>query len=67
MGIYGYGRNDDVSGANLRLSSAKALLKTIDANFGTLVFCRRYLERLEAKNYHLGVSSRDDHCVLCNY
>ena len=67
MGIYGYGRNDDVSGANLRLSSAKALLKTIDANFGTLVFCRRYLERLEVKNYHLGVSNRDDHCVLCNY
>ena len=67
MGIYGYGRNDDVSGANLRLSSAKALLKSIDANFGTLVFCRRYLERLEVKNYYLGVSNRDDHCVLCNY
>ncbi len=57
MGIYGYGRNGDVLGANLRLSSAKALLKTIDANFGTLVFCRRYLERLEVKNYHLGVSN----------
>ena len=57
MGIYGYGRNGYVSGANLRLSSAKALLKTIDGNFGTLVFCRRYLERLEVKNYYIGVSN----------
>ncbi len=57
MGIYGYGRNGDVSGANLQLSSAKSLLKTIDDNFGTLVFCRRYLERLGVKKYHLGVSS----------
>lgn len=56
VGIYGYGRNEDVSSANVRLSSAKSLLKTIDANFGSLVFCRRYLERLGVKNYHLGVS-----------
>ena len=55
-GIYGYGRNAEVSGANLQLSSAKSLLKTIDANFGTLVFSRRYLERLGVKHYHLGVS-----------
>ncbi|KAI4140847.1 MAG: hypothetical protein LQ340_007785, partial [Diploschistes diacapsis] len=54
VGIYGYGRNSDVSSANLHLSSAKALLKTIDANFGTLVFNRRYLERLGVKKYHLG-------------
>ncbi|KAI9646391.1 hypothetical protein NHQ30_004383 [Ciborinia camelliae] len=57
VGIYGYGRSGDVPNANVQLfSSAKALLKTIDANFGTLVFCRRYLERLGVKNYHLGVS-----------
>ncbi|TVY76170.1 Methionine aminopeptidase 2-2 [Lachnellula suecica] len=59
VGVYGYGRNENVSGANLHLSSAKTLLKTIDANFGTLVFCRRYLERLGIKNYHLGVSNLD--------
>lgn len=45
-----------MSGSHLRLASAKSLLKTIDANFGTLVFCRRYLERLGLKGYHLGVS-----------
>ena len=57
VGVYGYGRNEDTSSANVRLSSAKSLLKTIDANFGSLVFCRRYLERLGVKNYHLGVSN----------
>jgi methionyl aminopeptidase len=49
-----------MSGANLRLSSAKSLLKTIDASFGSIVFSRRYLERLGVKNYLLGVSNRDD-------
>jgi methionyl aminopeptidase len=57
FGVYGYGRNENMSGANLRLASAKSLLKTIDANFGSIVFSRRYLERLGVKNYHLGVSN----------
>lgn len=56
MGVYGYGRNEEVSAAHVHLSSAKSLLKTIDENFGTIVFCRRYLERLGVKHYHLGVS-----------
>ncbi|OJJ35935.1 hypothetical protein ASPWEDRAFT_156207 [Aspergillus wentii DTO 134E9] len=64
VGIYGYGRNEDVSGAHLRLSSAKSLLKTIDANFGSLVFCRRYLERLGVKNYHLGIKNLVDNDIL---
>jgi len=33
------------------------LLKTIDEHFGTLVFSRRYLERIGVKNYHLGMHS----------
>lgn len=57
VGVYGYGRNENISGANLRLSSAKSLLKTIDASFGSIVFSRRYLERLGVKNYLLGVSN----------
>jgi len=56
VGVYGYGRNENVSAAHAHLSSAKSLLKTIDENFGTIVFCRRYLERLGVKHYHLGVS-----------
>jgi methionyl aminopeptidase len=53
-----------VSGASLHLASAKALLKTIDANFGTLVFSRRYLERLGVKNYLLGVRIGKVLCVV---
>ncbi|KAH8676423.1 methionine aminopeptidase 2 [Tricladium varicosporioides] len=67
IGIYGYGRNENVSGANLHLASAKSLLKTIDANFGTLVFCRRYLERLGVKNYHLGMRKLIDNGIVQSY
>jgi methionyl aminopeptidase len=38
-----------------RLTSAKALLKTINKNFGTLPFCRRYLDRLGESKYLLAV------------
>ncbi|TGO23011.1 hypothetical protein BPAE_0147g00150 [Botrytis paeoniae] len=67
VGIYGYGRNDDVTSANVQLSSAKALLNTIDANFGTLVFCRRYLERLGVKDYHLGMRHLIDNGIMESY
>ncbi|PYH91013.1 methionine aminopeptidase 2-like protein [Aspergillus ellipticus CBS 707.79] len=64
IGVYGYGRNTGVSGANLRLTSAKSLLKTIDANFGSLVFCRRYLERLGVTSYHLGMKKLIDEGII---
>ncbi|KAI4933486.1 uncharacterized protein J4E92_003153 [Alternaria infectoria] len=56
IGVYGYGRNEGISAANLHHSSAKSLLKTIDENFGTLVFARRQLKRLPGvEKYHLGM------------
>ena len=55
VGVYGYGRNEHASAAGIHHASAKALLKTIDANFGTLVFAKRYLERLGVKGYQLGM------------
>lgn len=57
VGVYGYGRNENVDTSGVRMASAKSLLKTIDDNFGTLVFSRRYLEHLGVKNYHLGMKS----------
>lgn len=57
VGVYGYGRNENVSTHGLHHASARSLLKLIDENFGTLVFSRRYLERVGAKNYHLGMKS----------
>ncbi|KAI4835392.1 methionine aminopeptidase 2-like protein [Aureobasidium sp. EXF-8845] len=56
-GIYGYGRNEHIRPTGLQYASAKSLLKAIDDNFGSLVFSRRYLERLGVKNYHLGMKS----------
>lgn len=38
-----------------RLTSAKSLLKTIDREFGTLPFCRRYLDRVGESKYLLAV------------
>jgi methionyl aminopeptidase len=57
VGIYGYGRNENARATGLHHASAKSLLKTIDENFGTLVFSRRYLERIGVKSYHLGMRS----------
>ncbi|KAL8835440.1 MAG: hypothetical protein Q9170_003317 [Blastenia crenularia] len=57
IGVYGYGRNEHASAAGLHHASAKSLLKTIDENFGTLVFSRRFLEHMGVKNYHLGMRS----------
>ncbi len=41
---------------SLPLASAWRLHKTIRENFGTLVFCRRYLDRLGVDSYLAGVS-----------
>jgi methionyl aminopeptidase len=67
VGTYGYGRNEHASGAGLQHASARSLLKTIDENFGTLVFARRYLERLGVKNYHLGMRSLVSNGIVQSY
>lgn len=67
VGIYGYGRNENVNTAGLHHASAKSLLKLIDTNFGSLVFSRRYLEHVGAKNYHLGMRSLVAHGIVNSY
>lgn len=58
IGVYGYARNEHANTAGLHHASAHALLRTIDQNFGTLVFARRQLERIPGvKSYHLGMRS----------
>ena len=51
-----YAKNGDVGKVDLRLASAKSLLNVINKNFGTLPFCRRYLDRIGQEKYLLGVS-----------
>ncbi|EEH03952.1 methionine aminopeptidase [Histoplasma capsulatum G186AR] len=66
-GIYGYGYDENSSTTGLHHSSAKSLLKTIKENFGTLVFSRRYLERLGVQRYHLGMRSLVTNGIVQSY
>jgi methionyl aminopeptidase len=50
-----YAKNAGAPNVALRLSTARNLLNVINKNFGTLPFCRRYLDRLGQDKYLLGV------------
>ncbi|KAI9676623.1 MAG: Methionine aminopeptidase 2 [Trizodia sp. TS-e1964] len=52
-----YAKRIDAPTTSLRLSSAKSLLSVITKNFGTLPFCRRYLDRLGQEKYLLGLNN----------
>ncbi|KAF2184316.1 methionine aminopeptidase 2-like protein [Zopfia rhizophila CBS 207.26] len=52
-----YAKRDDAPKVALRVSSAKTLLNSITKNFGTLPFCRRYLDRLGHDKYLLGLNN----------
>ncbi|KAK3900902.1 hypothetical protein C8A05DRAFT_45352 [Staphylotrichum tortipilum] len=57
VGVYGYGLHHNAPlNVPVSLSSAKRLHKTIRENFGTIVFCRRYLERLGVERYLAGMN-----------
>ncbi|KAF8921911.1 peptidase M24, structural domain-containing protein [Mucidula mucida] len=51
-----YAKMKDAPHVPLRLTSAKSLLKTINNNFGTLPFCRRYLDRAGESKYLLALN-----------
>lgn len=50
-------RTDAPAGVQSRIASANKLLKVINKNFGTLPFCRRYLDRLGQEKYLLGLNN----------
>ncbi|USP76548.1 Methionine aminopeptidase 2-2 [Curvularia clavata] len=52
-----YAKVADAPKVALRVSSAKTLLNSITKNFGTLPFCRRYLDRLGHDKYLLGLNN----------
>lgn len=52
-----YAKREDAPKVALRVSSAKTLLTSITKNFGTLPFCRRYLDRLGHDKYLLGLNN----------
>ncbi|KIP11684.1 hypothetical protein PHLGIDRAFT_63205 [Phlebiopsis gigantea 11061_1 CR5-6] len=51
-----YAKMVDAPRIPLRLTTAKSLLKSINKNFGTLPFCRRYLDRVGESKYLLALN-----------
>ncbi|KAJ2617263.1 Methionine aminopeptidase 2 [Coemansia sp. RSA 1804] len=50
-----------------RTTVAKKLLSTINKNFGTLPFCRRYIDRLGETQYYLGLKNLVDSGIVNAY
>ncbi|KAJ3282133.1 Methionine aminopeptidase 2B [Borealophlyctis nickersoniae] len=62
-----YGKAPDVGHVPLRLPRSKALLNTINKNFGTLAFCRRYLDRIGETKYLMALKNLVDTGVVNAY
>ena len=62
-----YMKNYDVGFVPLRLPKAKQLLSTIDKHFGTLAFCRRFLDRLGEQKSLMGLRNLCDVGIVQPY
>ncbi|TFK41865.1 hypothetical protein BDQ12DRAFT_598311 [Crucibulum laeve] len=62
-----YAKNVDAPHVPLRLTSAKTLLNTINKNFGTLPFCRRYLDRAGESKYLLALNHLVSQGIVQDY
>ena len=62
-----YMKDFNVGHVPLRLPRAKQLLATIDKNFGTLAFCRRFLDRLGETKYLMGLKNLCDAGIIQAY
>lgn len=52
---------------NFRLQSSKSLLKLINQNFGTLAFCKRWLDRAGATKYQMALKDLCDKEIVNAY
>lgn len=62
-----YMKNFDAGHVPLRLPRARSLLATIDREFGTLAFCRRFLDRVGETKYLMGLKALCDAGVVDPY
>ncbi|KIJ66191.1 hypothetical protein HYDPIDRAFT_174360 [Hydnomerulius pinastri MD-312] len=62
-----YAKIMDAPRVPLRLTSAKSLLKSITNNFGTLPFCRRYLDRVGESKYLLALNHLVQQGIVQDY
>lgn len=62
-----YARSGNAGHQTLRLASAKQLLNVIDNTFGTLPFCRRYLDKIGQDKYLLALNNLVKAGVVTDY
>lgn len=62
-----YAKAPDAPHVPLRLTSAKTLLNTINKNFGTLPWCRRYLDRAGESKYLLALNHLVNQGIVRDY
>lgn len=62
-----YMKDFNATHVSLRTQRSRSLLNTIDKNFGTLAFCRRYLDRLGEEKYLMGLKSLVDSGIVNPY
>ncbi|CAG8680524.1 12754_t:CDS:10, partial [Acaulospora morrowiae] len=62
-----YAKRQDVGHVPLRLTKAKTLLANINKHFGTLPFCRRYLDRIGESRYVMGLKNLVDAGIVEAY
>ncbi|SAM02368.1 hypothetical protein [Absidia glauca] len=62
-----YAKTADSGFVPLRLPKAKQLLKTINQEFGTLPFCRRYLDRIGETKYLMALKNLTDAGLVTAY
>lgn len=53
--------------APLRYPASKKLLSLINNNFGTLAWCKRWVEDLGETKYYLGLKELVDAGIVCEY
>jgi len=62
-----YMKNFDVGHVPLRMQRSKQLLNTINKNFGTLAFCRRWLDRLGEERYLMALKDLGEKGIVEPY
>jgi len=67
MEVSHYALRPDAPNVPLRVTSARNLLSVIKKNFGTLPFCRRYLDRLGQEKYLLGLNNLVSSGIVQDY
>ncbi|XP_046546235.1 methionine aminopeptidase 2-like [Haliotis rubra] len=67
MEVSHYMKNFEVGHIPLRLTKSKQLLNVINQNFGTLAFCRRWLDRLNQTKYLMGLKNLCDVGIIDPY